>query len=190
MISRTTSPAPRRSFSQLARRAATAVALVSLTMCNLDHIDFTAGGKATIPKASLVNTLLGDLAVAGFGSLDFSQQFQNQGVSKGDVDAVNMKSFTLTIDAPADGNFDFIQSITFFAEAPGVTKVQIATMSTVPKGQTKLDLVIDATTDLAPFVVAPSMSITSQVTGSAPSEDTTVDAEVVLDVNVHIPGCG
>jgi hypothetical protein len=190
MIPRTVSPSPRRSFSRLARRAATAVALVSLTMCNLDHIDVSVGGKATIPKASLLNTLLGNLAVTGFGSIDFSEQFQNQGVGKGDVDAVNMKTFTLTIDAPAAGNFDFIDAISFFAEASGVPKVQIATLSPVPKGKTKLDLVVDATVDLAPFVVAPSMSISSQVKGSAPAEDTTVDAEVVLDVNVHIPGCG
>ena len=190
MISQTTSLPPRSSFPQLARRAATALALVSLTMCNLDHIDVSVGGKATIPKSSLLNTLLGDLSVAGFGGIDFTQQFQNQGVSKGDVDAVNLKTFTLTVDAPAGGNFDFIQSIAFFAEASGATKVQIASMDPVPKGKTSLTLTVDAGVDLTPYVVAPSMSITSQVKGSAPSEDTTVDAEVVLDVNVHIPGCG
>jgi hypothetical protein len=189
MISRAAPQRPRRSFSRLARRAASLVALASLSMCNLDHVDFSVGGKVTVPQGTLLDTLLGNLAVAGFDSIDFSQQFQNQGVSRGDVNSVKLKSFTLDVESPADGNFDFIQSITFFAEASGSPKIQIASMDPVPKGKKELVLVVDPTAELAPYVVAPSMSITSQVTGSSPSADTTVNAAVVLDVEVHIPGC-
>ena len=178
-----------RSLLPAARRVVALGALVSLSMCNLDHVDFTAGGKASIPKGTLLGSLLGSLAFTGFDSVDFSEQFQNQGVTKGEVSSVHLKSFTLTIDAPAGGNFDFIQSVAFFAEADGVDKVQIASMDSIPKGKTELDLIVNADAELEPFVVAPSMTISSQVKGTQPDEDTTVSAAAVLDVEVHIPGC-
>ena len=179
----------RRLFFPAARRAVALAALVSLSMCNLDHVDFSAGGKASIPHGTLVGSLLGGLAFTGFDDVDFSEQFQNQGVTKGEVSSVHLKSFTLTIDAPADGDFDFIDSVAFFAEADGVDKVQIASMDSIPKGKKELDLIINTDAELEPFVVAPSMTISSQVQGMQPSEDTTVTAAAVLDVEVHIPGC-
>jgi hypothetical protein len=159
-------------------------------MCRIDHVDVSAGGEAAIPKATLVDTLLGDLSFTGFDNVDFTQEFANQGVSKGQVDSVRLKSFTLTVKAPADGNFDFIQSLAFFAEADGADRVEIASMSDIPKGVKELHLIVNADAELEPFVVAPSMRITSEVSGSRPAEDTTVSADVVLDVDVHIPGCG
>lgn len=159
-------------------------------MCRLDHIDVTAGGQAAISHATLVDTLLGNLSFAGFDKVDFAEEFQNQGVSKGQVDSVRLQTFTLTVEAPAGGSFDFLTSVAFFAEADGVDKVEIASMSEIPKGMKVLHLVVNADAELEPFVVAPSMRITSEVQGSRPSEDTTVSAEVVLDVDVHIPGCG
>jgi len=173
----------------LVRRGLALLALVSLSMCNLDHLDLTTGGKTSIPHGSVITSLLSGLAFSGFDKVDFTEEFKNQGVTKGQVNSVRLKSFKLHIDAPAGGNFDFIQSVAFFAEADGVSKIQIASMSSVPKGMQDLALVIDSSAELEPYVVAPSMRISSQVQGSAPSTDTTVSATVVLDVTVHIPGC-
>lgn len=164
--------------------------LLGLTMCsNLDNIDVSVGGKAEIPAATLLDKLLGGLAFDGFNKVDFTESFKNQGVSKDDVDAVHLKSMTLVVEAPATGNFDFIQSVHFFAKADGLDKVEIATMDAIPKGKRELDLVINGGVDLKAYVVAPSMQIVSEVSGSLPDEKTTVAAAVVLDVDIHIPGC-
>lgn len=164
--------------------------LLGLTMCsNLDNIDVSVGGKAEIPAATLLDKLLGGLAFDGFNKVDFTESFKNQGVSKDDVDAVHLKSMTLVLEAPATGNFDFIQSVHFFVKADGLDQVEIAGMDAIPKGKRELDLVVHGDVDLKAYVVAPSMQIVSKVEGSLPDEMTTVAAAVVLDVDIHIPGC-
>jgi len=178
------------SMAQRARGAASVLGLAVLSTCaNLDNIDVETSGKATIPKATLVDKLLGDaLAFVGMDQIDFTQEFKNQGVSKDDVDSVRLSSMTLSIEAPPTGNFDFLQRIEFFAESDGLPKVSIASIETVPAGSKTLNLVV-TNAELKPYVVAPSMRITSQVKGSRPDEDTTVKAEAVLDVDVTVPGC-
>ncbi len=172
------------------RNTIACVSLVGLTMCsNIDHIDVSVGGKAEIPAATLLSKLLGAVSFGGFDKVDFTESFKNQGVTKDDVDAVHLKTMTLIVEAPPTGNFDFIQSVHFFAKADGLDKVEIATMDAIPKGKRELDLVINGAVDLKAYVVAPSMQIVSEVQGALPDEKTTVAAAVVLDVDIHIPGC-
>jgi hypothetical protein len=172
------------------RRAASLVALAALSTCaSLDNIDVATDGQVTLPAATLLDKLLGSLAFAGFDSVDFSQELGNQGVSKDQVDAVHLKTFTLTLDSPVNGSFDFLDGVTFFAESKGLPKVKIAWLTSVPKGQRTLDLDVEASVDLAPYVVAPSMTIAGQAEGTRPDQETTISAHVVLDVDVHVPGC-
>jgi hypothetical protein len=176
--------------SRVIRNTVALASLVGLTMCaNLNNIDVSAGGKATIPKSTLIDKLLGSVAFGGFDSVDFTTEFKNQGVTKGDVDAVHLKTMTLDVESPDTGSFDFIQSVHFFAQADGLDKVEIASIDSIPKGKKHLDLIVNASADLKPYVVAPSMRILSEVQGARPDQDTTVAASVVLDVDVHIPGC-
>ena len=172
------------------RNTVAVVSLLGLTMCeNVDNIDVSVGGKAVVPKATLIETLLGSVAFGGFDKVDFSESFKNQGVSKDDVDSVHLKTMTLIVEAPAEGNFDFITSVHFFAKADGLDKIEIASMDSIPKGKRELDLVINGGAELKPYVVAPSMQIVSEVEGKRPDVETTVAAAVVLDVDIHIPGC-
>jgi hypothetical protein len=164
--------------------------LLGLTMCeNIDNIDISAGGKATIPKASLLDELLGAVPFSGFDKVDFSETFKNQGVTPDQVDSVHMKAFTIIIEAPNNGNFDFIKSVHFFAQAAGLPKIEIASMDTVPQGKREIDLTINADAELKPYVTAPSMQISSEVQGKRPDQETVLGAAVVLDVDIHIPGC-
>ena len=172
------------------RRALTLVAFTALSTCaSLDNIDVAADGKASIPRATIIDKLLGSLDFTGFDSVDFSGEFENQGVSKDQVDAVHVKTFTLTIDTPTSGDFDFLESLSFFASSAGLPKVKIATLSVIPKGARTLELTADESVDLAPYVVAPSMTISGEASGDRPAEDTVVSAHVVLDVDVNVPGC-
>jgi hypothetical protein len=172
------------------RYAISLASLVGLTMCsNIDNFDVATAGKVKVPKATLIDTVLGGLAFGGFDSVSFSQDFANQGVTKDDVDSVHLKSMTLLIEAPGGGNFDFITSVRFFAQADGLDKIEIGSMASIPKGKRELQLSVDTEVELKPYVVAPKMQILSEITGSRPPEDTTVAAAVVLDVDVHVPGC-
>ena len=172
------------------RNTVAVVSMLGLTMCqNINNIDVSVGGKADVPAATLLTKLLGAVNFGGFDKVDFTENFKNQGVTKDDVDAVHMKTMTLIVEAPASGNFDFIQSVHFFVKADGLDQVEIAGMDAIPKGKRELDLVVHGDVDLKAYVVAPSMQIVSKVEGSLPDEMTTVAAAVVLDVDIHIPGC-
>lgn len=170
------------------RRAVALVALAALSSCsNLDNFDVAVDGKAQVQKATLVEKLLGQVEFTGLNQIDFTEEFKNQGVTKNDVDSVHLKSMTLSITAPPDGRFDFLSSLAFFAEADGLDKVQIASLDVVPKGMKELNLLVNKSAELKPYVVAPVMRITTHIEGTRPDQDTTIEVHAVLDVDVHIP---
>ena len=174
------------------RRAAAVLAVIGLCTCeNIDNFEIPVNAEATVPKATLIDELLGPLEFAGFNSIDLSQDFRNQGVTEDDIDSVHIKSMTFKIKAPAGANFDFLESLTFFAETTALAndKVQIASLAEVPKGKTELEMVVNQDVDLRPYATAPKMKLTSSIKGKRPPEETTVTATVLLDVDIHIPGC-
>lgn len=174
------------------RRTPTAIAmlaLVCLTCGGVDNVTVTAEGQATIPEATPIEELLGSLSFAGFGSFDITQtqEFQNQGYSRDQIDSVKVRSFTLSINSPEGANFDFLDSIVFFAESEGLPRVEIASLDPVPEGAAELNLNINDV-ELADYAAAESMSITTEASGMRPPEETTVDAVVKLGVDVDVSG--
>ncbi|MDC3953094.1 hypothetical protein [Polyangium jinanense] len=166
-----------------------AVAAAVVTSCdNIDNFEVDVGAKATIPAGTVLDELLGVLAFNEFQSINLTQELDNQGVTKDDVDSVRMISLSLVIDGPAGANFDFLESLAFYAETEGQPKVLVAELDPVPKGQTSLDLVVSGA-ELKPYVVAPSMKLTTTTKGKRPPEETMVTAAAVLDVDVTVPGC-
>jgi hypothetical protein len=152
--------------------------------------DVTVTGQSTIsgnplPAAGLISL---PLSFAGFDGLDLSstQEFKNQGVSKNEVQRVTLKSVTLSISAPSGATFDFLNSIAFDASAPGQSQVPVAQLTSVPPSVSELSLQVDGV-DLAPYVTAPSMSVTTDAQGMPPSQDTTVNAVLVFEVVANIP---
>ena len=175
---------------RVVRNTIAVASLLGLTMCeNVDNIDISAGAKANIPKATLIDKLLGAVAFPGFDKVDFSETFKNQGVTPEQVDSVHLKALTLIIEAPNSGNFNFLKTLHFFAKAEGLDKIEIGSMTMVPQGKRELNLTINAEAELKPYVTAPSMQILSEIEGSRPDQDTVIGAAVVLDVDIHVPGC-
>ena len=170
--------------------ALAAVVLASLTCSSeVDNVEIEQDGRANIPAGSVVDQLLGDLAFAGFDDIEISQsqELENQGYTEEQIDSVHLTSLTLTVSAPAGGNFDFLDSIAFFVEAEGEDRLEIARLEPVPDGQTELDVpVTDA--ELLAYAVAPEMTVTTEVSGTSPDEDTTVDAHLVFDVDINVSG--
>ncbi len=181
----------RRSFGAELARAAGVLGLCALTMCDsIDNIEVEVGGKGVVPAGTVVDDVLGSLNFDAFQSIDLSAEFENQGVTKDDVDAVHVVDFTLRIESPADGNFDFLTSVSFFAETEGQPRVLIAKLDEVPRGARELPLTVMTGVELKPYVVAPKMRISSEARVSGrPDDDTTVAADVLLDVDVSVPGC-
>src|SRR5512144_627586 len=111
-------------FAALSRRlTALAGAVVLCTCGTLDRFDVTASASADIPKATILDELLGAVAFAGFDKLDFSQQIQNQGVKEDQIDSVKITSLVIHTEEGSGAALDFITSIKFYAEAEGQPKV-------------------------------------------------------------------
>lgn len=165
-------------------------ALVLGTCSSLDNVEVPVTAEATIPRRSVLDELLGNLAFAGFDGFDISQsqQFENQGYSREQVDSVHMLEMTLTIRSPAGANFDFLDSIRFYARADGLPPVLVAELDPVPDGASQLTLVVDSSIELQPYVIAPEMTLTTEAGGVRPAEETRVEAEAIFDVDVNVTG--
>ncbi|WP_438027382.1 hypothetical protein [Sorangium sp. So ce233] len=197
MTSSPSSPVPsirrtsRRPLGEALARAASILGLCALPMCDsLDNIDVEVGGRAVVPAGTIIDDVLGVLDFDAFQSIDLSAEFENQGVTKDDVDSVQILAFTLRVESPESGSFDFLRSASFFVETEGQPRVLIAKLDEVPRGARELSMDVVEGVDLKPYVVAPSMRITSEARVSGhPDEETTVVADVLLDVDVSVPGC-
>lgn len=168
----------------------TAVLVVAATCGGLDNVLVHAEAQTKVPAGGPLDPLLGQIDFLGdFTSFDISdtQEFQNKGYTRDQIDSVHLNTFTLKATDPQDANFDFLDKISFFAESDGLPRVEIARLDPVPEGAAELDLeVLDV--DLVDYATAESMSITTEASGHLPSEETTIDAKVELDVDVNVSG--
>jgi hypothetical protein len=99
-----------------------------------------------------------------------------------------VRSFTLTVEAPAEGNLDFLDAITFFASSEGLPEVRIASAAAIPAGARSVELTIDDV-ELEAYATAESMVVRAEVQGRRPDVETRIRADVVFDVDVTLPGC-
>jgi hypothetical protein len=165
-------------------------AVVLASGCGLTEFDVSAKGSTTIQGSTLLGSLLQAFPPAqGFTSFDVSQtqDFQNQHTEKKYVKSAKLKALTLKITAPSDQDFNFLDSIQFFAEANG-TKTRVAHAENISAMGLKapnptLALTLDPV-DLTPVVKADTMSITTEAQGRQPAKDTTVEIDLTLHLGV------
>lgn len=176
------------------RRLWHSLVLAGLVLCatcsDVDNVVVEADGRAQIPEGGVLEELLGDLDFAGFDDIDITQaqEFENQGYTEDQIDSVRLETVTLTVSTPAGGNFDFLDSIAFFVEAEGEERVEIARLDPVPMGESVVELEVDGSVELRPYVVADAMTVTTEASGTRPEDDTTVDAHLSFDVDVNVSG--
>jgi hypothetical protein len=168
--------------------------LAALATCSgLDNFEISEKSQSMIPGKSALQTVLGNIGFGQFADLDITQNatLKNQGVTKNQIDSVRMTRLVLTIKAPPGEDFTFLNTLEFFVASDGLEKKRIAHGGSFPVGSSTVELEVDDV-DLKPYVVAPSMDITTEANGQPPDQDTTVEAEIVLDVDVDVGGavCG
>lgn len=148
--------------------------------------DVKTEGQTTIQKGTLLEQLVGSFGFDSFSSFDISQsqEFKNNNTQKSLVKEAKVKSLTLTITGPATQNFDFLEEVSFFVEAPGQTRKRIA-FKLIPKGVTTFAMDLDGV-DLTPYVKADSIKITTEAKGKRPTNDTTVQAILVLTIGAGV----
>ncbi|MFZ5482276.1 MAG: hypothetical protein ACOZNI_36280 [Myxococcota bacterium] len=157
--------------------------LFLLIACVSDLLTFDVEQDATteVEGVGAIGIVLDALDFTGFGEMDVAveQELENQGVAEGDVESVRVTTFTLS--TPDGEDLSFIDTFAVNISAPGLDTVQIAHQDEFPEGVTTVEMVIDDV-DLAPYVVAESMTVETLADGEAPWDTTTIDAHIVLIV--------
>jgi len=172
--------------------AALLPALVGLTACKdgvLTRIDVDGSATTTVSGGNILTELVGSLGFSSFTAMDITsaEELQNQGVEPGDIKDVRLISFELEAIDPSNADLAFIESMSVDVEAPGLDQIQIASASDFPPGVGLVEFDIDDV-DLTEYVVSESMTLTTDVSGNQPPEDTTVEARYLLEVGVTLQG--
>jgi hypothetical protein len=169
--------------SRLLSIAALVIAAFSAGCSRLPlSFDVNTRSRTVIEKGTVIEQLVGTLGFGEFTNLDLSesQEFRSNDVQKRHVASARVKNLVLTITAPQGQTFDFLERIAFYVEAPGLDRKRIA-HAKVPRGAANIQCEIDDL-DLASYIRAPSMSITSEVRGRRPDRDTEVQANLRIAI--------
>lgn len=168
------------------------LAALALANCGLTEFDVTQKGSAQIAGGGVIGSVLNAFpSIQGFNDFDISQsqEFKNENAHKDHVSSAKLTSFSIQITAPDDEDFQFLDSIAFYAEANG-QKVRVAHKENIrslglkaPNPTLNLDL---DDVELAPFVKADAMSVTAEAQAEQPVEDTTLTASAVIHVGVSL----
>jgi hypothetical protein len=173
----------------MSRLLALASAALLLTACGrLDEVDIVRTASGTIPGAPGSPPL----ALPSFGGLGLmldEATLQEHGISPSDVDSARLIGLRLAVK---DGtSFEaWLDGVTFFLEAPGLPRVLAAQKSgirSLPGGTTVVELATSGV-DLKPYVLAPSSTVSVEVSGNQPPIATTIEATATIRVNVNVTG--
>lgn len=159
--------------------------ILSLLACGLTTISIDESAQTEVPKATLAETLLGDMGFGAFVSMDLteSSELQNQGVEPGDVEDVFLTYMELEAMDPQGSDLSFLNEMRIFVEGPDLERRELASSVDFPEGESVVVFTIEDV-DLTEYVVSQSMTFDTEVNASRPDEDTLVEARFGVDVRV------
>jgi hypothetical protein len=172
-------------------RALKAQLLGLLCLCGCDpqiSFDVPVQSDAQVSGGTLLEQLVGGLGFGSLASFDLAQtaEFQNNDVRREQVVSTRLKSLKMTVLQPASVTFDFLDRILFRMGGPGLETKDVARKE---EPGTVREMNLDLfDVELAPYVKADSMSLTTDVSGRRPNEDATVRAEAVFVVTARVFG--
>jgi hypothetical protein len=141
--------------------------------------------EVVVERGTIVEELVSDLGFESLNDLDLveSEELANQGVEPGDIEEAYLVEFVLRASSPSGADLAFVDRLDLLVSAPGLPEVVIAHQDDFPAGAAEVALVLEPV-DLAPYVVSRSMTISTDVTGRRPEEDTVVEARYAIEVGV------
>ncbi|MFW6054034.1 MAG: hypothetical protein ACOC9J_04405 [Persicimonas sp.] len=115
-------------------------------------------------------------------NIDLDQELEKQDAEG--AEAVYLEGLDLRITEDSDGrDFDFLDQLTFYANADGLDKRQVAIIEDVPSGQSRISLDTDDSVNLKPYIEE-GMRLEAEAEGSVPDDDTTLEAIAAIRVKV------
>lgn len=172
-------------------RAAAVVVAVGFAACSGKLLSITVqdSSEVLIEKGTPLEVLVRDLGFGDFTDLDISSReaITNQGVEPGDISDVYFEELTLSVTEPTGGDLSFLKSLEFYVSADGLPTILVASRYNFPEGVSSVEMILEEV-DIVDYVVADSMDITTEVTGSRPDVDTRVLGSFALKVGATVQG--
>lgn len=144
-----------------------------------------------LPEQMVQGSPLGGLLGGFFANnmpitIDVSEQLAKHDTSV--IHSATLKSlrFDATPTAMPSGNFDFVDAIHIFVDAPSNTslpRVEIANLAPVPKSETTIELKVVPGVDILPYIKA-GAEVSATATGTAPTQDFTFTGRVVITIHI------
>ncbi len=164
--------------------------LVGCGNSSLFTIDVSESSTVEIEGAGAlgdVTNLVGNLGFDGFTEMNIveSEELANQGVSPGDIEEASVEYFALTVEVPTDGDLSFINTMDIYVEADGLETRLVASQTDFDSNVVEFDL---EQLDLTDYIISEAVTITTDVNGALPSENTTVRADITISVGVTAQG--
>ena len=170
-------------------RIAPAIGLAGLLACcsGLIGIDINASGTATVQGSALGSVLSLPAGFGGLTAINLSQEsaFKNQNTDKDHITSCRVSKLTVKVNSPASQDLSFLTSIAFSISAPNLPKVRIAHVESIPAGAHSVDLTIDDV-QLGAYCKADTFSVTTDASGHAPPQDTTIEADLRLHIDANL----
>jgi len=174
------------------RRLAPYLFVVCVLACRsatIANIEVDGADRVTVEEGTVLEEVLGELGFEGFAQMNVvaSEELQNQDVQPGDISSVQLVSFELEAEEPANGDLSFFETFAVYVEAPGLEPVLVADAMEFPEGEPVVSFdVYDV--DLTDYVVSESMTLSTDIVAGRPTEETVVKASYLLDVGVTLQG--
>lgn len=156
-------------------------------IADLDNFDITIKEQTVIAGGGLVSDILGEVGFTGLNSFDIedNQEFQNKDIPKKNIEWTRVRDLDLTVIDPDSNTFAFVDSILFFIQSPNQERAALASSGAVADTLQIINFNLE-NLDIAPYLKDESMSITTQFFGTQPSENTTVEIEMKLEIEAKL----
>jgi hypothetical protein len=170
----------------MTRKAVALCALLAAACGDLDEVDVTRSGTATVPGGP------GTPLVAGAVSIDLAlgrDVLEAEGIDPDDVDAARFVAVRLEV-VEGTSLEAWLDEIALYVEAPGLPRRLVAErrgITALPAGTRTVQLSVSGV-DLKPYVLAPTAQVTAEVAGTQPPETTTVRGTATIRVDVNVGG--
>lgn len=157
-------------------------ALSELTKFDLDY-----ESEVRIPATTLVNSPISLNTPAV--TTNSNSRFENNDTNADLVESVKLKSMTLTITEPNDGNFDFLNEIKIGIKADGLDEVEIAVATDIMEDGKRILEMATSDVELKEYIKKDEYSLNvSTTTDQTISEEHIIEIKSVFAVDAEILG--
>ena len=163
-------------------------ALFTLTCGEVTSYAFTEDAETFVRGSSSEEPLNGNLDFGGFEALNLpdDEQLTRYGVATNQINTIDVSSLVLEFAEGSEGDdLSFLTNVTFYAEAPGLEPVKIATRERFGVGERVVELTPEPA-DLKAHALTRAMRITNHFEGQRPPLHVTLKATLTLEVHVQL----